>query len=129
MNSDLEQIKHQRQAWIDSINRNSAEDFAKLLTDDAVWLPMGQSAIAGRKTIQQWLSKPFSQYLYSYTVDVFHIRVAGEWAVERGRFVTRARKTSGEALPEHEGIYTILWRKVAGNWLIERYIDHTEEHT
>lgn len=115
-----------RARWIAAINAGDAEAFVAVLTDDAVWLPWGQAAISGKAAIRAWLGAPFAEYDYDYTVTDVQLRVAGAWAVERARFLTRATRREGGEAPTHEGRYTLLWRLTpAAGWLIERYIDHT----
>ncbi len=124
MDNDLQAIERQRAQWINAINQGSVEDFVAVLVEDAVWLPGGQPAIAGKETIRQWLAQPFAAYDYRYSVGDIRVRLAGDWAVEGARFTTRVR-SNGEEAPEHRGAYTLLWRRETGTWLIERYIDHT----
>jgi uncharacterized protein (TIGR02246 family) len=123
--SALQEIDERRNRWIAAINAGDADSFVAVLVDDAVWLPWGQPAISGRDRIRDWLAGPFSEYNYEYSVDDVRIRVAGEWAVERASFRTRASSRSGAEAPIHEGLYTIIWRMSSRGWLIERYVDHT----
>lgn len=126
MDEEVAAIKEQRERWIAAINQSSAADFVAVLADDAVWLPSRHDAIQGKEKIRAWLQEPFAELDYDYSVSDMRIRLAGEWAIEKARFSTRAWTKSGEAMPLHEGQYTLLWRKgVAGEWLIERYIDHS----
>ncbi len=122
----LEEIAGRRDAWIAAINAGDPDGFVAVLTDDAVWLPWGQPAIQGKERIRAWLAVPFAQFTYDYAVSDVRVRVAGDWAVERARFRTRAQTRNGGEAPTHEGTYTMLWRRGGSNgWLIERYIDHT----
>lgn len=122
----LQEIARRRDSWIAAINAGDADGFVAVLAQDAVWLPWGRPAISGMDRIRDWLSGPFSEYSYEYSVTDVRVRVAGEWAVERASFRTRAVDRSGVEAPVHEGEYTILWRRVpARGWLVERYVDHT----
>lgn len=128
MNQERAEIDKQRERWIVAINEADPAGFVAVLTDDAVWLPSGQDALSGREQIRAWLEPPFSEFEYNYSVSDVRLRLAGEWAIEQASFTTRAQKKSGEAMPKHEGRYTLLWRKSpGGTWLIERYIDHTAD--
>lgn len=123
----LKEIGRRRERWIAAINGSNPEGFVAALTDDAVWLPVGQPAIVGKEQIRDWLTAPFAAFIYDYSVTDIQVRPAGRWVVEYARFRTKAEKREGgEAPPTHVGRYTILWRhsETAG-WLIERYIDHT----
>lgn len=124
----VEAISQRRNQWIAAINAADADGFVAVLTEDAVWLPMAQAGITGKEQIRRWLVGPFAEFAYEYEVTDVRLRLAGDWAVERSRFTTRARGRDGRKAPTHEGTYTILWRNVASaGWLIDRYIDHTDE--
>ncbi len=123
---DRDAIDTQRARWINAINASDAAGFVAVLCADAVWLPWGRSAISGKESIRDWLAKPFAQLAYDYSVTDVRLRVAGDWAIERAHFITKARSHKGGEAPVHRGTYTILWRRTpAEAWLIERYIDHT----
>lgn len=127
MNKIQEEIRYQRSKWINAINKGSAVEFAKVLTDDVVWLPSRHDAIYGKGKVRTWLDKPFSELNYDYSVSNIQLRIAGDWAIEEADFKTKATTSSGEDMPLHEGHYTVLWRKSSDQWLIERYIDHSAE--
>lgn len=120
------EIDRQRDRWIAAINAGDADGFVAVLAEDAVWLPWGRPAISGADRIRDWLSGPFAEYRYEYSVSDVRVRVAGEWAAEHACFRTRAVNRAGAEAPVHEGEYTILWRRTReAGWLIERYLDHT----
>lgn len=128
MHEDIKNIEEQRSKWIQAINDCSAEGFVEVVSDDAVWLPPGNNAIKGKRNIQAWLGKPFSELNYKYTVSDVSIRIAGDWAIEQATFTSMVSTKSGKNLPPHKGLYTLLWKKnKVGSWLIERYIDHSAE--
>ncbi len=122
----LEEIARRRGSWIAAINGGDPDGFVAVLADNAVWLPWRQSAIDGKERIRDWLLAPFAEFTYDYSVTDVRVRLAGDWAVERARFRTRAEQREGGEAPIHEGTYTVLWRCTeSAGWLIERYIDHT----
>jgi uncharacterized protein (TIGR02246 family) len=122
----LREIALRRSRWIEAINSGNPDDFVSVLMDEAVWLPWGQTAIQGKDNIRNWIQEPFSEYEYDYEVHEIRVRFAGEWAIERARFRTKAVGRDGVEAPTHDGVYTILWRQMEPEgWLIDRYIDHT----
>jgi len=126
MKTELEAISKQRAAWVAAINDGSVDRFVAVLTDDAVWLPYGRAAINGKERVREWLGPAFAAFDYRYSVSDVRVRVAGDWAVERASFHTKAQTKLGDDAPDHEGDYTMLWRKTSsGAWMIERYIDHS----
>jgi uncharacterized protein (TIGR02246 family) len=128
MADQLTAIQKQRARWIDAINESSPAGFVAVLTDDVVWLPSRSEAIIGKENIRAWLKEPFERFDYEYSVSDVRVRIAGDWAIEQAAFSTKATTQSGEAMPVHEGQYSVLWRKTSeGEWLIERYIDHSAD--
>lgn len=128
MHEVIRNIEEQRSKWIQAINDCSADGFVDVISDDAVWLPPKNKAINGKRNIRTWLEKPFSELDYKYSVSDVSIRIAGDWAIEQATFTSMVSTKSGENLPPHKGLYTLLWKKnKAGEWLIERYIDHSVE--
>ena len=122
-------IDSQRERWIAAINAGDPDAFVAVVAENVVWLPWRHDAIVGRSRLRSWLEEPFKQYRYDYSVSDVRVRTAGEWAVERARFSTRARTVAGDEAPPHDGEYTLVWRRVEGEWLIDRYIDHSGEDT
>lgn len=119
------EIDERRAAWIAAIEASDPDAFVAVLADDAVWLPSGGIALEGRSAIREWLVAPMAEYDYEYAVRDVRVRVAEDWAVERARFETRAVDRAGERPPIHEGTYTIVWRRTAAGWVIDRYLDHS----
>ena len=128
MDHELTLLDNQRARWVAAINAGKAGDFIAVLTEDAVWLPPGQQALAGKEDIRAWLAQPFESFDYDYSVTSVRIRIVGNWAIEEARFSSQLTSKTGEALPPHTGQHLLLWRKEAsGSWLIERYVDRSAE--
>lgn len=125
--ADLAALDERRRAWCDSVNGGELNRYMALLTEAAVWLPPGQAAVVGRPAIRAWLEPLFEQYRYVFSVTPEQVRVAGEVAVDKGRFSTvLTSKAEGGSL-RHEGKYLLLWRRSpAGVWRIERYLDMSD---
>lgn len=129
MGEDIAEIGRQRARWIAAINEADADGFVSVLAEDAVWLPSSGAAISGRDGIRAWLRVPFSEFQYDYHVADVSLRVTGDWAVEQASFSTSVvPKTGEDPLPTHRGRYTLVWHRLpAGEWKIDRYIDHSGE--
>lgn len=128
--NDLTAIDARRKEWIDAVNARDRDGYAALFTEDAVWVPPGVDAISGRESIRQFLGPFFARYEYEFSIAGPVVRVAGDWAVERGVFTSRMTPVSGGEGGSHSGIYHVIWRKEAdGAWYLERYIDVTDLST
>lgn len=125
MQDELAAIQKRRRAWIVAINEGDVVAHAALLAEDAVWLPPGQPAVAGREAIAEWLLPFFEQHGYDFSITDARVRVAGDWAVERATFTSRLTPTDGGETMTHTGTYVLLWRREADGWYIERYVDDT----
>ena len=93
--ADRAAIGSQRTGWINAVNASDAAGFVAVLCDDAVWLPWERWAISGKQSIRDWLAEPFAQFTYDYSVTDVRLRVAGDWAIERAHFITKARSHKG----------------------------------
>jgi len=128
MDHELEALNQRRQEWIAVVNAGAVDQYAALLTPDAVWLPPGHPAINGQATIHRWLHPFFATFRYQYTLAPERIRLAGNWAVEHGSFTSTITPKAGGERMQHHGRYIVLWRREPDDtWYIERYIDDTAE--
>lgn len=122
----MEKIDQQRLKWMEAIKTGNLEAFAELLTDDAVWLPAGQSAVVGKPAIQTWLAPLFAQFHYDFSISDVKVRVLGDWAVEQARFASKLTDKHSGQTQQHQSRYIILWRRGSEDiWQIERYIDNS----
>lgn len=125
---EAQQHLHQRRdEWVQIVNAGDLEGYVGLFSENAVWLPPGQTAVAGRPAIREWLTPFFKQFHYNFSIENEQIRIAGDWAIERGTFHSElTRKEGGEPM-RHSGKYVVLWhRGEDGLWHIDRYLDVTE---
>lgn len=117
-------LTRSHRAWVEAVNGTDLEAYADVVCRDLVWLPPGQDAIEGRAAFRRWLAPFFEQYDYEFSVTGTAFRVAGTWAVEKGRFRSVMTSVDGGATMEHSGRFLALWRRDDdGVWRIERYVD------
>ena len=120
-----ESLTRSRDRWIAAVNARSPDAYVDVLTEDIVWIPPGQGAVRGHDAMRAWLTPFFDRFEYDFTVEPAGVRLAGDWAIERGHFTSRLREAEGKWMT-HGGDYLVLWRRAAdGQWLIERYVDVT----
>lgn len=121
--SDRVAIEARRQVWVDVTTAGDAETCVSLLTDEAVWFPPGMAALHGRGPIKEWMAPFFELYKYEFSVLNPQLRLAGDWAVERGLFTSGLTSRHDGRESSHSGEYLIVWkREPDGEWYIERYI-------
>lgn len=125
MTSALADIEHQRDLWTAAVNARDLQSYLELLTEDIVWIPPGQQALHGRDAFASWVEPFFRQFGYELALTAEQVRIAGDWAVERGAFHTTMTSPDGRS-GHHAGSYLVWWRRgVDDVWRIERYVDAT----
>lgn len=126
MPGDVEEIEHRRQQWSAAVNARDVNRYLEILTEDIVWLPPGQPALSGKRDFESWVRPFFKRFSYEFIITEANVRVAGDWAVERGAFQTKMTATDDAQIGRHTGTYLVLWRREHDSrWRIERYIDET----
>jgi len=123
MASDRVAIDQRRQRWVDLTAGGDAGGCVQLLTEDAVWFPPDMAALSGRAQIRDWMAPFFELYEYEFSVVNPQLRLAGNWALERGVFRSFHTSRFDGRRSEHSGKYLISWRRESdGEWYIERYM-------
>ena len=116
-------IELRRQQWIDVTTAGDAAGCVELLTEDGVWFPPGMAALRGREPIRDWMAPFFELYEYEFTVLNSQLRLAGDWALDRGMFTSILTSRFDGRQTSHSGEYLISWRRESdGQCYIERYI-------
>lgn len=109
------------------VNSGDIDAYADLLSDNAVWIPPGQQPIVGRAAFREWLAPFFAEFSYEFDIRDKRIKVSGDWALERARFISGMTPRNGGKTMKHTGSFTAIWKRENENiWLIERYIDDTD---
>ena len=125
--NDTDAIDGRRQEWVAVVNARDLAGYAALFTPDGVWLPPRQPAVRGREAIHTWLRPFFEEFEYDFSITDSQLRVAGDWAVEYGKFTSNLQPRSGGEPSSHSGTYVVLWRReLDKRWYIERYMDVTD---
>lgn len=123
MASDRIAIEKRRQLWIDVTSAGDAAGCVELLTEDAVWFPPGMAALRSREPIRAWMAPFFELYEYDFSVINPQLRLAGDWALDRGVFTSILTSRFDGRQTSHSGEYLISWRRESDDeWYIERYM-------
>lgn len=111
------------QDWIAIVNATDITGYAQMVTEDIVWLPPHGGAVVGRAAFRAWLEPFFGSFAYEFSLERIRARETEHWIAETGEFTSRMTPTGGGAAAAHSGRYFALWRRDAGMWRIERYVD------
>jgi uncharacterized protein (TIGR02246 family) len=124
---DKEGIDRTRREWIAATNAEDPERCVAVMDTDIVWFPPGMAAMQGRQAVHEWMAPFFGRFKYDFSVRDVRVRMAGEWAVERGTFTSNLTSRDDGKSGRHSGQYLILWhRETDERWYMERYIDITD---
>jgi uncharacterized protein (TIGR02246 family) len=128
--ADLLAINRVREAHIASLNQGNVDALVGVFSEDAVQMPPNAPANVGREMIRAW-SKAFLDPLRAeFAHEVGEIRVAGDWAFERGTYRIRVTpKAGGESFQDTGKYITIYQQQPDGAWLLARDIWNSNQPT
>ncbi len=120
---DLDAIDQGRSRHVAALNAGDAGAWAAEFAEDAVQMPPHFPANVGLKAIQGWSGGFLSMFRCHFSLDVDEIRVAGDWAIERGRYTIKLTPSGGGPAMDDVGKYiTIYERQAKSSWKITRDI-------
>ena len=125
--NDQSGIDASRQEWIGATNAADPERCVATMDTDIVWFPPGMEPLEGRQAVHEWMVPFFQRFEYDFSVADVQLRLAGEWAVERGTYTSRLTSREDAKTSSHTGRYLLIWhRETDGRWYMDRYVDITD---
>lgn len=120
---DNEAIEKVRVDFNAAYNNGNAQAIAKLLENNAVWMPPGKLAIIGQNKIKSHYIKFFSKVSSSFELKPGEIQLCGEWAFLSGDWSRIDKPKRGGKIRNISGHYMMVLKKQADNsWKIARDI-------
>ncbi len=113
-----ERIDQLRQAFNSAYSAGNAAAIGSLLAEDAVWMPPGEPAVAGRSAIQARYAAQFSTTHSSFTLNRGEILVLGGLAWLRGGYQRIDTPVTGGPSTMATGKYAMIFRREFGDWKI-----------
>jgi len=106
-----------------AFNEGNAEAIGRLIDADAIWMPPGKPAIAGKDSIAKIYSANFSKKRSKFELKPGIIQSCDGWAFLSGAF-TRADtpKAGGKAMQASGNYLFVLKKQPDGTWKIARDI-------
>lgn len=115
----LAAIAARRDAHVDALNAGDPVACAEQFTEHGVQMPPNMAANEGRDVIQSGAQILVAQYHSQFALTVDEVRVAGDWAFERGGYTNRLTPRAGGATIQDVGKYIMIYQQEAdGNWRI-----------
>ena len=119
----IEKLEQRHRQWIAAVNATDIDAYARMVTDDLVWIPPGSEAVVGRSAFRSWLEPFFKRFTYETTIENVKAHQSAEWIAETGKVTSHMTPREGGAAGSHGSRYFVLWRRVGTQWKIDRYVD------
>lgn len=124
---DVGTIRRVREAHIAALNAGDADAWVSLFTEDGVQMPPNVPANVGRERVRSSSRTFLGAFRPAFAVPVAEVRVAGDWAFERGAYrIALTPKSGGEPIQDVGKYITIYQRLPGGTGGIARDIWNTD---
>ena len=127
IDADRAAMKAQLEGVIDAYNAADPEAFKSAYTEDAWVISMRRPIKASREEIGAAFTPGMSNYLFHTELDILDIEVHGDIAYMIGRSKLTGEPREGASVPAfvEERIYTAIFKREGGAWLIHRHMEST----
>jgi uncharacterized protein (TIGR02246 family) len=116
-------IDRVREAHIAAMNQGSVDAFVGVFSEDAVQMPPNFPANTGSAAIRAWITAFLQPFRVQFELEVAEVRVAGDWAFERGGYrIDVTPKAGGQGFQDLGKYITIYEKHPDGAWLVARDI-------
>jgi uncharacterized protein (TIGR02246 family) len=117
-NQAEDEVRAASLAWDVAYNSGDVEELIDLYHDDAVSIPPGLPALAGKQNIRTDFEGFFEAFTATHQTTIAEIEITGDLAVERATYTWSGTiKETGEALSE-AGRHIVVRKRVAGAWKV-----------
>jgi uncharacterized protein (TIGR02246 family) len=114
---DVHAIERVRAAHVTALNQSDAAALAGLFTPEGVQMPPNEPPNVGEAAIRRWLQNFLDQFHTEFALSPDEVRVAGDWAFERGSYTLTLSHRGGPGSFQDRGKYiTIYERQAGGAW-------------
>jgi uncharacterized protein (TIGR02246 family) len=118
-------IEANDKAFTAAFNNGDAAAVAAMYGTDAKLLPPNGPIVEGRANIQTFWAGGISAGLKMVSLTPVDVTVAGNLAIETGKYVTNV--PAGGATVTDEGKYVVVWRREGRGWKIIRDIFNSDK--
>lgn len=125
---DMREIKQIHKAAALAMKMADVDAYVRLFTEDGIYMWPNSPSIIGRKALQAWFKKRFSEYSAELSKTIEEIIILRDWAFERGNEVAEVTtKSTGDVQVNHGKYINIYQRQVDGSWKIARRIRNLDQ--
>jgi uncharacterized protein (TIGR02246 family) len=125
--ADYAAMKAQLEGVIDAYNAADPVAFKSAYTEDAWVISMRRPIKGSREEIGAAFTPGMAQYHFETELELLDIEVHGDIAYMIGRSKLKGEPREGAAVPAfvEERIYTAIFKRKDGAWLIHRHMEST----
>lgn len=122
--ADVEAINRGREALFRAFNATDLDGFMGWVTDDAVVMDHGgPPPLVGKEAVRSNYKTFFERMTPNLTATSDGIVVSGEWAFDRGTWISIKSDKRGVPQERLESCYVMIWRRPPeGGWKLARIV-------
>jgi len=127
--ADKAAIDKTRNQYMAAWTAGSADRVAAMYADDAIVLYPNRGAVVGKVAILAYFKGFYEQYAQeSFVLESDEIRIAGNWAYDRGTYrLAMSPRAGGSRIEDHGKYLVILERQGDGSWKVARDMDNSSQ--
>jgi ketosteroid isomerase-like protein len=113
--------KEAHESYVAAINSNDVETLMRAVTNDIVYMPPHDLALAGKDAVRGWVHAYFGAYRTQREKTTLEFVVAGDWAFEQYSYKSTDTPVKGGAAATDTGKGINIYRREAdGKWRVAR---------
>jgi uncharacterized protein (TIGR02246 family) len=116
-----DEIVKANEVFVTEFNAHNGDAIGQLYTENGRLLPVNSNVIEGQKNIGQFWNAVFEMGIDNATITTKHVESFGDTAVEEGEYSLFGADNN----KLDDGKYIIIWKKVDGQWKLDRDIFST----
>ena len=121
-------IDRLRDSHVAALNVGDVDAWVACFTDDGVQMPPHFGTNVGKTAVREWSQGFLNLFDSRFSLSVDEVRVAADWAFERGRYnITLTSRAGGEPMDDSGKYMTVYQRQSDGSWKIARDIWNSDQ--
>ena len=120
MSNDEQAIRDLIERWHGATAEGDVQGILKLMSEDVVFLVVGQPPLRGRQAFAKGLTKALENFRIESSSDIQEININGDWAYVWNYLVVVMTPTAGGGANRRTGNVLSVLRKEDGAWVMFR---------
>jgi len=122
--ADRQAIEKGHEAYVAAMRASDCGAFLRVVADDAVFAPPNVPIVSGKAAVGGWCEAGVREAkTTAASASDRGVTLAGDWAIEHGRFDQSLVPVAGGGLIRAQGSFVAIWHRQAdGTWKVTRDI-------